>query len=77
MHSRQAFHNEGRADIWGFVKCTCCAGHLISSGGPLGIMGREVLSERECTRDAEWKLLHLTLLKLTQKLEVGDLLVVP
>ncbi len=50
-----------------------CAGHLISSWPPLGVMGLEVLSERECTRDAEWKLLHLTLLNPTLKAEVGDL----
>ena len=28
----------------------------------LGIMGRQVLQQRECTRDAEWQLLHVTLL---------------
>ncbi|CAL8466468.1 g6004 [Coccomyxa elongata] len=49
------------------------SGHLISSGAPLGVMGLEVLSERECTRDAEWKLLHLTLLNLTHKAEVSCL----
>ncbi|BDA51151.1 hypothetical protein COCOBI_18-0260 [Coccomyxa sp. Obi] len=47
------------------------SGHLISSGCSLGIRGREVLSERECTRDAEWKLLRLTLLNLTHKAEVS------
>lgn len=34
-------------------------------------MGREVLSQRECTRDAEWKLMHLTLLNLDCKSEVS------
>lgn len=27
----------------------------------VALVGREVASERECTRDAEWKLLRLTL----------------
>lgn len=40
-------------------------------------MGLEVMSERECTRDAEWKLLHLTLLNLTHKAEVGNMSVFP
>jgi hypothetical protein len=34
-------------------------------------MGREVLSQRECTRDAEWKLMHLTLLNLDCNSEVS------
>lgn len=37
----------------------------------LGIMGREVLSQRECTRDAEWKLMHVTLLNLISEAEVS------
>ena len=39
------------------------AGKLVSTDGnsALSIHGREIISERECTRDAEWKLLHVTL----------------
>ena len=39
------------------------AGELVSADGDstMSIRGREVISERECTRDAEWKLLHVTL----------------
>lgn len=48
-----------------------CAGHLMSRGVTLGIMGREVLSMRDCTRDAEWKLMHVTLLSLSHSSEVS------
>ena len=35
--------------------------HSLTGDRVLSIRGREVISERECTRDAEWKLLHITL----------------
>lgn len=37
-------------------------GHLITSHGAFGLIGREVLSFRECTRDADWSVLRLTLI---------------
>ena len=46
-----------------FPKDAGPAGELVSTDGDctVSIYGREVISERECTRDAEWKLLHITL----------------
>ena len=40
-----------------------CTGelHSLYSDRTVSMKGREVISERECTRDAEWKLLHVTL----------------
>ena len=35
--------------------------HGLDANSAVSIRGREVVSERECTRDAEWKLLHVTL----------------
>ena len=39
------------------------AGHFVESRSQrcIALVGREVASERECTRDAEWKLLRVTL----------------
>lgn len=33
----------------------------MDGGRAVSIRGREVISERECTRDAEWNLLHVVL----------------
>ena len=51
------------------------AGELVSAdGGSMVIIhGREVISERECTRDAEWKLLHVTLQRSSSHIQASAL----
>ena len=48
---------------WDSSKNAGPAGELVSTDRDSRVIlhGREVISERECTRDAEWKLLHVTL----------------
>ena len=55
--------------ITSILGCKTCwmycvlTGHFIENKSQrcVGLVGREVASERECTRDAEWKLLRLQL----------------
>lgn len=46
---------------------------MTSSSGDtvISIRGKEVISERECTRDAEWKLLYVSLQRSSVHQEVS------
>ena len=37
----------------------------------LGIMGQQMLAQQECTRDEEWQLLHVVLMDLATRAQVG------
>ncbi len=49
------------------------SGHLLDANhnACFGIMGSQLTAERECTRDVEWKLLHVTIINFRTKREVS------
>jgi len=49
------------------------SGHLLDANhnACFGIMGSQLTAERECTRDVEWKLLHVTIINFRTNREVS------